>query len=91
MARTTGKQSLADLVSRGILKAGEPLVIHRRSAPDIQATLNKDGALLMAGELYGSPSAAAREALQVGAVDGWLKWRVARLDDRTLADVRDNG
>jgi hypothetical protein len=91
MARTTGKKSLADLLQDRTLKVGEALVIHRRSAPDIRATVAADGTIRMAGTTYKAPSTAAREALSVGSVDGWLKWRVVRLGERTLADVRDNG
>jgi hypothetical protein len=91
MARTTGKLSLPDLLSKGILKPNDSLVIHRRSSADIVGKLQADGTIRLAGNSYRAPSTAAREALGVGSVDGWLKWRVARLGDRTLADVRDNG
>ena len=91
MARTTGKKSLGDLLRAGTLRPGDPLVIHRRSAADVEGSLQADGTIKVRGKTYTAPSTAAREALHVGSVDGWLKWRVPRLGDRTLADVRDNG
>jgi hypothetical protein len=90
MARTTGKTSLADLIKGGKLRPGDELVLHRRSAPDIKASLEADGTIKCRGKTFDTPSTAARESLDVGAVDGWLRWRVVRLRGRTLADVRDN-
>jgi hypothetical protein len=90
MARTTGKSSLADLIKVGKLRAGDELVLHRRSAPDIRASLEADGTIRWRGKAFETPSTAAREALAVGSVDGWLRWRVTRLGGRTLADLRDN-
>ena len=89
MARTTGTASLADLIRRGVVKSGETLVIRRRSAPPIEATLEADGAIKVRGVSYTTPSRAAKQVLGVGAVDGWLRWRVPRLRDRSLADLRE--
>jgi len=70
---------------------GERLVINRRSAKPIEAMLQADGAIKYDGQTFGAPSTAARVALDVGSIDGWLRWRVARLAYRTLADLRDSG
>jgi hypothetical protein len=89
MARTTGTRSLGDLIKAGKLKPGEKLIVRRRSAPPIEGRLNADGSISVKGRSFTTPSSAAREALDVGSVDGWLRWRVPRLDLRTLADLRD--
>ncbi|MGH2746740.1 MAG: hypothetical protein ACRDKB_02300 [Actinomycetota bacterium] len=88
-ARTTGTVSLGDLLKRGTLQAGETLVIRRRSAPDIEGKLETDGHVRVGRAVYASPSAAAKHALGVRSVDGWLRWRVPRLDHKTLAEIRE--
>ncbi|MGH2739242.1 MAG: hypothetical protein ACRDH6_01985 [Actinomycetota bacterium] len=88
MARTTGTASLGDLLRKGLLKEGERLVIRRRSAPSIGATLQADGRIRLGRDVYETPSAAARSALGIKATDGWLRWRVPRLEGKTLAEVR---
>lgn len=90
MARTVGTASVADLIKAKALKRNETLVIHRRSKPDITASVQRDGSILLDGTVYPTPSAAAREALDVGSADGWIRWRVPRLNDATLASVRDS-
>ena len=89
MARTTGTRSLKELIDNGRLKASEQLVLGRMSAPDIEGSLRKDGSIEVGGQVFSTPSAAARHALDVGSVDGWLRWRVPRLGRCTLASIRD--
>ncbi len=89
MARTTGTVSLATLVQRGVLKSGEKLVVRRRSAPPIEATLQADGAIKVGNTSFATPSGAAKHVLSVGSIDGWLRWRVPSLGDRSLAELRD--
>ncbi len=91
MARTVGTASLADLIERGVLKPREKLVIRRRSKPEVAASLKKDGKIKVGDLEFSTPTAAAKEALAVDSVDGWVRWRVPRLDDETLAEVRDRG
>lgn len=88
MARTTGTASLADLIREGKLKVGEKLVMNRRSRPSIEGTLERDGTIRVGGKGYSSPSTAAKHALGVNSVDGWLRWRVPRLGQKTLNEVR---
>lgn len=88
MARTTGTASLVDLLRAGVLLPGEPIEVRRRSAPSVEATVNADGQIAYAGALYSTPTGAAKDALDVGSVDGWLRWRVPRLGGKTLADLR---
>lgn len=89
MARTTGTASLADLLAAGKLKAGETLVMRRRSAPPIEATIERDGRIRAGREVFATPSGAAKRLMDVRAVDGWLRWRVPRLGYRSLAEVRE--
>lgn len=90
MARTTGTASLADLLQRGVLRAGEEIVIRRRSAPVITATIQADGTIKLGREVFKTPTGAAKEALNVGSIDGWLRWRVPRLEGRSLAELRES-
>jgi len=89
MARTTGTASVADLVKSGTLKPGERLEARRRSAPAIAASVSETGLIKVGRKEFRTPTEAAKAALNRTSVDGWLTWRVPRLDDRTLADVRD--
>jgi hypothetical protein len=90
VARTIGKLSVSDLIDVGALNAGERIVINRRSAKSIEGVVQADGSITAGGKVYGTPSTAAREVLSVGSVDGWLRWRVPRLDNSTLAELRDS-
>jgi hypothetical protein len=89
MARTTGTSSLADLVKGGKLQANERIVIRRRSAPAIEGSVQADGSIRVGSRTYATPSKAAREALGLKAADGWIRWRVPRLDDQSLAAIRE--
>jgi hypothetical protein len=89
MARTTGTASLQDLLATGALKPGEQIELHRRSKPPIIGVPQPDGSIRVGSTVSGSPSAAARLALDVGSVDGWLRWRVPRLGGKRLFDVRE--
>jgi hypothetical protein len=80
--------SLADMIRRGVLKSGEKLVINRRSQSSIEGKLRADGTIVVGGEAYKSPSQAACRALDVSSVDGWIRWRVERLDGKSLAELR---
>ena len=91
VARTTGTVSLVDLLERGVLQVGERLVIRRRLASSIEGLLQPDGTIRVGRTVSSSPSSAAREALGSGPVDGWLRWRVVRLEEKSLAELRENG
>lgn len=91
MAKTTGTASLVDLIERKALKPGEKIIIKRRSAPTIEAVIQEDGSILLDQTRYATPTAAARRALGDRPVDGWVRWRVVRLQGRSLAEVRDDG
>ena len=88
MARTTGTASLSDLIRGGTLQPKEKIVIRRRSASPVKGTIQPDGQIRIGTLIYATPSRAAKEALELAATDGWARWRVPRLGDRTLADIR---
>jgi len=81
--------TVKDLIDKGVLEAGEKIVLRRVSAPPIEGVLESDGSITVGGTSYRTPSTAARYALNVGAIDGWLRWRVPRLDYKHLAALRD--
>lgn len=88
MARTTGTASLADLLEQGVLHRGEVIVVRRRSAPEIGATIGATGTIVLDGRVFQTPTAAAKHALGTGSVDGWVRWRVPRLGGRSLDELR---
>lgn len=88
MARTTGTESIRDLIADGRLKPDEKLVINRRSAAPINGTLDGHGNVIVNGKPYTTPSGAAKAALSAQSADGWIRWRVPRLDGKTLDEIR---
>lgn len=90
MARTTGTVSLFNMLERGVLREGERLFVRRRSAAPVEGVLQADGSIKVGRTVARSPSSAARIALGGGPVDGWLRWRVARLGEKNLAELREN-
>jgi hypothetical protein len=89
VARTTGTASLLDLINAGHLHVGEELVIRRRSATPVIGSVESDGSIRIGDDTFATPSLAAKEVLGLKATNGWKRWRVTRLGDHTLADVRD--
>ena len=73
VARTIGTASLLDLIRAGTLNVGEDLVIRRRSAAPVRGTLEASGEIKVGQQAFASPSGAAKETLDVGSVDGWLR------------------
>lgn len=88
MARTVGTKSLKTLIDHNTLQTGERLILRRRSAEPITATLTSEGEIAVNGCRYANPSAAAKAVLKVRAADGWLRWRIPRLNNVTLAELR---
>lgn len=50
--------------------------------------MTADGALVVDGKAYTSPSTAATRALDLKAANGWTSWRLAEGHGPTLADLR---
>lgn len=88
MARTTGTESLRELIADGRLNPNEKLVINRRSATPINGTLDSNGNVIVDGKQYVTPSGAAKAVLNAKSADGWIRWRVPRLSGKTLDEIR---
>lgn len=79
--------TVADLLSSGLLRAGETL--HLRQAGKVrQGSVTASGAIVVDGVSYGSPSAAGAASLGVGSNNGWDSWRVGSLEGPKLAELR---
>ncbi|GHB32521.1 DUF4357 domain-containing protein [Streptomyces chryseus] len=79
---------LAELLLKGLLKAGDVLSFQqRRAGREAVATVMTDGRLVVEGHAmpYTSPSKAASAVTQSPA-NGWVLWRTA--DGRTLDALR---
>lgn len=89
MARTTGIVSLIDLLENGTLKSGDHLILRRRSAPPFKGVLQPNGTISVDNQSFKTPSTAAKALVGNKPIDGWTRWRVVRLDNKTLAEVRE--
>jgi len=82
--------SLLDLIREELLEPGEQLQcpIPSRGVTH-EATLLDNGTIkLSTGEIFDSPSGAAIH-LYGTPINGWNRWRVPRLDNMRLAEIRD--
>jgi len=86
-AASSGRVTLGSLISAGLVAPGARLSWHRpRSGASYFATVTESGTIrLDDGREYDTPSRAAREAADIEAVDGWVKWKLA--DGRPLSDL----
>lgn len=81
--------SIIDLLQAGRLSEGEELVINTRRHGRVLAHVQADGSIKLSdGSVHRSPSAAAKRAAGVGGVDGWLRWRVPRLGNIAIDELR---
>lgn len=83
--------AVADLITAGIIDADERVVFDRpRMGTSYSATIRADGQFeLSDGSLHRSPSLAAMRAANMVSCDGWYAWRVPRLGNQLLDDLRD--
>ena len=73
--RVTFNAKFADLVSSGLIRAGESLYL-QQGAVEATGTVTADGEIVVRGVAYKSPSAAAANALRLQSSNGWTTWRV---------------
>jgi hypothetical protein len=80
--------TVADLISKGLLKAGENLVWYRRSLNQTYgARVQADGTIVTEdGKIHKTPSGAAKH-FSKKPIDGWNTWKVASTK-ASLADLR---
>lgn len=84
----SGHHRIIDLVAAGLLPVGT-ILTPTVDLPDVAATVDADGRVLLDGEAYETPSAAAHAAKGEPA-DGWTFWLADTPEgQRTLAAVRD--
>jgi len=76
---------LEPLVRSGWIKEGSKLTWSYKKRP-YEATVLADGTLVLDGKLYSTPSAAANDIIDSGAVSGWEAWK---LDGLPLRVVRE--
>lgn len=77
--------SLKDLVARGLLTPGTQLRTRAGKWGGVQCVVQDDGALLLDGQRYTSPSGAGRK-VRGRATNGWFFWLLP--DGRRLNDLR---
>ena len=82
--------AISDLIADGVILDGERVVWNRpRLGESHEATINTDGTFTIAdGTVWNSPSIAAVKAADVVSVDGWEAWRIPRLNNQRLHDLR---
>lgn len=79
--------TVADLVSAGLLAAGEKLEL-QQGAVRAQGSVTTDGAIVVSNVAYSSPSLAAAKALGLQSSNGWTTWHVGSLSGPTLDSLR---
>lgn len=74
-SRVTFAVKFSDLVSSGLIRAGETLHL-RQGRTTGTGTVTADGEIVVRGVAYKSPSSAAASALSMQSSNGWTTWRV---------------
>lgn len=85
--RTTFPVKFADLVSGGLVRAGETLHL-RQGGIEATGSVTADGEIIVRGVSYRSPSAAAANALNLQSSNGWTTWHVGHQSGPTLDSLR---
>ena len=82
------KVTIRDLVTGGLLRANEELVMHLgRSGKVVTGTVTREGTIRFPdGRQFDTPSGAATAARGT-IVNGWTVWRTAR-EGKSLDDIR---
>jgi hypothetical protein len=82
--------SLSDLVDAGVIQDGERIEWTRpQLGITYRAIINSDGAVVLEdGRRFVSPSTAGAKAAGTPTLNGWISWRVPRLENRTLDELR---
>lgn len=91
IAKQTYGASISDLIEAGHLHADEKIEWPRPQLGEThRAMLTADGGIVLQdGRRFASPSSAGTAAADVATLNGWVSWRVPRLGNRTLAEIRD--
>lgn len=79
--------TVADLVSAGLLAAGEKLELEQGAVRAL-GSVTTDGTIVVSNVAYSSPSLAAAKALGLQSSNGWTTWHVGSLSGPTLDSLR---
>lgn len=77
----------SDLVSSGLIQAGETLYL-KQGLAEGTGTVTADGEIVVHGVAYRSPSSAAANALNLQFSNGWTTWRVGKPTGPYLDSLR---
>lgn len=84
-ARVFSGVDVKDLISAGLLAAGDKLIATHRDYKGGEATISADGTIMVGNRTYNSPSAAA-QSLRKTSTNGWVFWATA--NGRKLRELR---
>lgn len=87
-SQDSGKVTVADLVSAGFLRAGQPLFARVQGYKGHEGFISEDGGIFVNGKRFESPSPAAREVTKKQAHNGWWFWVTDLNSMYSLADAR---
>jgi hypothetical protein len=77
---------LGDLLEYGVLPPGSGIEFSSGAQTTV-GVITAEGNVVVGDQVFGSPSAAGKAA--VGhPVDGWVKWKVPSMNNKTLAELR---
>lgn len=81
--------NLKDLQKLGLLSEGQEIFWKRKSGIEtVVATIGKNGTIVLSdGQVFKSPTAAAKQLNGGVSVNGWKAWRL-KSDGKHLADLR---
>lgn len=85
--RASFSAKFADLVSSGLIRAGETLYL-KQGVVEETGTVTADGEIVVRGVSYRSPSSAAANALRLQSSNGWTSWRVGSPSGMLLDALR---
>lgn len=85
--RVTYPVKFSDLVSSGLIRAGETLFL-KQGSTEAQGNVTADGEIVVRGVAYKSPSSAAANALGLQSSNGWTTWRVGSLHGPSIDSLR---
>ncbi len=81
---------VTDLIQAGLLHVGQTLEAAWTNKTFESATVREDGALIVNGVAYWTPSAAGSAVRGGKATNGWHFWKVSNGEGQTLAALRDS-
>lgn len=87
VGRVTYNVRFVDLVSSGLVRAGETLHL-RQANTEGKGLVTADGEIVVEGVAYKSPSAAAASALGLQSSNGWNAWHLGKFEGPTLHTLR---